>query len=205
MHSRVLKNISISSRLSEAQEMNSGRHGSSNSGDNWGCRRMEGAASGTKSASTAWSLPMRGLLSGRKAGDNYTSSTPQSRSCTSSTPQANCVLSTPAQGKGCNFSTSTPIRQGNGTPQAPQWSPRPSQAMCGARGDSFQVQSTAAVTRQTLSSLSLAGDAAQMQSSGQGGFLTPSRPRTRYDATPNKSQVTKLFYRVVSQISLITT
>jgi len=188
MHSRVLKNISISSRLSGAQEMNSGRHGSSNSRDIWGCRRTEGAASGTKSASTAWSLPMRGLLSGRKAGDNYTSSTPQSRSCTSSTPQANCVPSTPAQGKGCNFSTSTPIRQGNGTPQAPQWSPRPSQAMCGARGDSFQVQSIAAVTRQTPSSLSLAGDAAQMQSSGQGGFLTPSRPRTRYDATPNKSQ-----------------
>ena len=181
MHSRVLNNISPSSSLCGAPEVTGGN----TSADNQGRCRMGGAASGTKSTSTAWSLPMRGLLSGREAGDHYTASTPLNRNYTSSTPQSKYhTSSTPSRGKGCNFSTSTPIRHGSCTPQAPQWSPHPSQALCGAGGDSFHARSTAVVARQNPSPSILAGNVAQMQGSVQEGFVASSRPQ--YDATPNR-------------------
>ena len=147
---------------------------------------MGGAVSGTRSTSTAWSLPRGGLFGERQAGynkytsstplnRNYTTSTSQSRNYTSSTPQANHVPSTPSRGKSCNFTTSTPIRQDSDTPEAPQWSPHPSQALCGARGDGWQTRE--APERQKPSAASLSDSMmGQMQGSAQGGFVTPSRP-----------------------------
>ena len=193
MQSRILNNISPLSSLCGAPGVDdSGRHASSNIVGNQGRPQIGGPVSGTKSASTAWSLPMRGR---EAAGNNYTpstplnrnytSSTPQSRNYTSSTPQANFVPSSPSRREGYNFSTSTPIRRGSGTPEAPQWSPHPSPGLCGAREGSLQVQSTAEVSRQNSSPGSLGGNMPQMPSSVQGGFVTPSRPR--YQNMANKS------------------
>ena len=199
IHSRILNNISPLSSFCGAPEVDSGNNDSSNIVGYQGPCQKGGPMSGTKSTSTAWSLPpMRERDAGNNytpstpINQNYTSSTPLSRNYTSSTPQANFAPSTPSRGAGYNFSTSTPIRQGSGTPGAPQWSPQPSPALCGARGDSLQVQSTDAFSRQTPSQASLGRSVAQMQSNVQGGFVTPSRPRHHVSANNSQSiQVTE--------------
>ena len=154
---------------------------------------------------------MKGFGSGREAGDNYTSSTPQSRNYTSSTPQANCVESTPSRGKGRNFSTSTPMRQDSSTPEAPQcspvhsplqWSPHQSQAVCGARGESLQVQSTVPVARQHSLTSGLDGSAAQMLSTSvEGGYGTPFRPQN--NATVKEFRANNYFQNAITMIFLI--
>ena len=152
--------------------------------------------SGSKSTSTAWSMPTRGggdTLLG--AGNNYTPSTPLNQNYTSNThsnttsaPQANSVPGTPSRGDGGNFTTSTPIRYRNGMPEAPQWSPHPSPLLCGAGGDSVQVESAAVVSRQKPSAAAgLGGSMAEMQSSALGGFVTPSRARSHFVANCSNS------------------
>ena len=195
-HSKLLNTMSTP-RLFGTQETNTGadRQGSNTLGKQKRCQRG-GAVSGSKSTSTAWSMPTRGggdTLLG--AGNNYTPSTPLNQNYTSNTPsnttsapQANSVPGTPSRGDGGNFTTSTPIRYRNGMPEAPQWSPHPSPLLCGAGGDSVQVESAAVVSRQKPSAAAgLGGSMAEMQSSALGGFVTPSRARSHFVANCSNS------------------
>ena len=155
---------------------------------------------GSRSLSTAWSLPMR-REGGTRAGtsytsslpmnQNYTSSTPQSRNYTSSTPKSinfprsNSPTRNDSLTRHCNFTTSTPIRQDGSVPEPPERSPQQSQRLpCGPSGDSLQHR-----RRDELYSTSSAGGVQILQNGLMGGFATPLRPQRQEPSIRSHSVV----------------
>ena len=162
---------------------------------------------GSRSLSTAWSLPMR-REGGTRGGTSYTSSLPINQNYTSSTPQSphsrNYTSSTPKSinfprsnsptgndslTRPCNFTTSTPIRQDGSVPEPPEWSPQQSQRLpCGPSGDSLQHR-----RRDELNSSSSAGGVQIPQNGLMGGFATPLRPQRQELSNRSHSvQVSKI-------------